>query len=408
VPNIEIEQKTFLQRVVWLFPLVAAAPLGLDICLPGTTIISDAFSSSSSLTQWLISGYVLCLSLGQLFFGPLVDRYGSQRIFVIGCVLYLTGAGLVYFAANMSWLIGFRFLQGIGASAAAVAVFSSVPRAFAGLQIGKAFALLNSVISLVPVLAPIVGGLLIVRWGWQASFYFIVGYVLLCLLVVAVKPLPAVQGDGPFQTSDIIAGYRRVWQNSGFQLGCVASGCGFASQLIFFSSSPLVIIDFLHIPVTEFGYYFAVNALGITCGSLAVTKLLSRYKETQIMSVAAMLLLLAAAGFIIGQLQAELTVWAYLLPATLGSIAFAMLMSAGAALALAPFKQLAGSASALMACIQMTAASLVAWLVISFWTSQWQAMIGSYFVLAIIILLSLQRYQRQQNYTRSNTADIES
>lgn len=392
-------KKKSMGRVAGLFPLVIAAPLGLDICLPGVPLISHELGSMPGMTQWIISGFVLCLSLSQLFFGPLVDRLGAQCVLLCGSVVYALSAIGVYFTDTISWFIALRLVQGCGAGAMAVAASASVPLRFQGAVIGKVFSLLNGVISLVPVLAPVIGGLLIVHYGWRSSFYALGAFALLCGVLVLWKPLPTACGrarDGalsPTPSLSVFSGYLTVFRHPEFRLGCFAASFGFATQLIFFSSSPIVLIDTLHIPVDQFGYYFAVNALAITGGSLLTARLLGRVKETVILYGGAVLMLLAMSGFILTIHVLTVSVWPYLLSATLGSLGFAVLIATGAAVALSPFTSLAGQASALMAAIQMSFSSLVAWAVMNSWRDDWSPMIAAYFLLAVALLLQLQAYR---------------
>ncbi|WP_407337385.1 MFS transporter [Dickeya ananatis] len=391
--------KEHMGRVAGLFPLVVAAPLGLDICLPGVPSMSHELGSMPGMTQWIISGFVLCLSLSQLFFGPLVDRLGAQRVLLAGCVVYSLSTLGVYLTSTISEVIALRLVQGCGAGAMAVAASASVPLRFQGAAIGKVFSLLNGVISLVPVLAPVIGGILIVHYGWRSSFYALGFFALLCGMLVLWKPLPAVCASvsegahSPAAPLNVFSGYITVFRHPEFRLGCFAASFGFATQLIFFSSSPRVLIETLHIPVDQFGYYFAVNALAITTGSLLTARLLGRVKETAILYGGAVLILLAMAGFILTMQVLTVSVWPYLISATLGSLGFAVLIATGASIALSAFKSLAGQASALMAAIQMSFSSLVAWAVMNHWRDDWLPMIAAYFLLAVALLVQLQVYR---------------
>ncbi|MFK8257733.1 Bcr/CflA family efflux MFS transporter [Erwinia sp. AnSW2-5] len=386
-------QKNVLAHILCLFPLVIAAPLGLDIFLPGVPMAALELGSDAGMTQWLISGFVLCLSLSQLFFGPVVDRWGSQRVLLCGCSIYALGALGVYFADSISLLILLRLMQGCGAGAMAVAVFASVPLRFHGAMVGKVFSILNGMISLVPVLAPIVGGALIVHYGWKSSFYLLGIFALVCGVLASWRPLP--EGTTGSDTSapavSAMTGYLDVLRHSQFQLGCFCGTFGFATQLIFFSSSPAVLIETLHIPVDRFGYYFAINALAITVGSLLTARLLGRVKENVLLLGGALLLLLAGIGFMITVYVMGISVWAYIAAATIGSMGFAVLIGTGAAVALTPFTQMAGRASALLAAIQMSFSSLVSWWVIATWSPQWSSMIVAYVLLAAAIIVLLYR-----------------
>ncbi|MEY4922233.1 MAG: hypothetical protein RLY17_950 [Pseudomonadota bacterium] len=387
-----INRKYVLVQVMVLFPLVIAAPLGLDIFLAGVPMAALELGSQAGITQWLISGFVLCLSLSQLFFGPVVDRWGSQRVLLCGCSVYALGALAVYFADSISQLITLRLVQGCGAGAMAVAVFASVPLRFHGAMVGKVFSILNGMISLVPVLAPIIGGALIVRYGWKYSFYLLGIFALLCMVLASWQPLPAgKEGDTSTPGVSVLAGYINVLRHPQFQLGCFAGSFGFATQLIFFSSSPIVLIEMLQVPVDRFGYYFAINALAITSGSLLTARLLGRVQENVILFVGAILILLAGLLFIITVYLFFISVWAYILAATIGSMGFALLIGTGAAIALTPFNQMSGRACALMAAIQMSFSSLLSWLVIATWSAQWSSMIVAYVLLAAAIMVLLYR-----------------
>lgn len=386
------DQKYIFSAVIFLFPLVIAAPLGLDIFLPGVPMAALELGTQAGMTQWLISGFVLCLSFSQLFFGPVVDRWGSQRVLLCGCCIYALGALGVYFANGISLLIALRLVQGCGAGAMAVAVFASVPVRFHGTMVGKVFSILNGMISLVPVLAPIIGGALIVRYGWKSSFYLLGFFALLCMVLARWRPLPeAIGGDTSTPGVAVLAGYLTVLRHPQFQLGCFAGSFGFATQLIFFSSSPTVLIETLQVPVDRFGYYFAINALAITGGSLLTARLLGRVQEKVILLCGALLILTAGCGFFITISMFNLSIWAYLAAATIGSLGFAVLIGTGAAIALTPFSHMSGRASALMAAIQMSFSSLVSWLVIATWNTQWSSMIVAYILLAAAILVLLYR-----------------
>ncbi|WP_340618451.1 multidrug effflux MFS transporter [Xenorhabdus entomophaga] len=379
-------------QLAWLIPLVIAAPLGLDICLPSMPMISRELGSLPETTQWLISGFILCLSLSQLFFGPMVDQVGSQRVLLCGGVFYVLGDISVYFIHNLPLLIVLRLIQGCGAGAISVAIFASVPLRFQGAEVGKVFSMLNGVISLVPILAPIIGGKLAVHYGWRSSFYVLGGFVLLCCFIALWKPLPRRHRNTSILLTKVFSGYLDVLRHPKFLLGCLTSSFGFATQLIFFSSSPVVLIETLHIPVDQFGYYFAINAVSITAGSLLTARLLGRGKDIALLYAGALLLLLAMIGFIFTIYLFKISVWSYLISATLGSFGFSILLGTGTTIALSPFSHLAGRASALVATIQMSFSSLISWMVMRHWRSDWLSMITAYFLLSFAILMVIYIY----------------
>lgn len=381
---------------ICLLILAIAAPLGLDLCLPGIPLMFKEENLPAGMTQWVISGFILSWSFSQLFFGPLLDRVGAKPVLLCGSIIYAFGAVSVYVIDSAVGLIVLRFVQGCGAGAMAVSVSASIPLCFRGAEVGKMFSLMNGVISLVPILAPSLGGILIVLFGWRSSFYFLAGFVALSGLLAGLQTLPGKPKEHQPKTAFSpfpLSGYLTIIQHPEFRMGCLASSCGFATQLIFFSSSPVVLIDTLSIPIERFGHYFAVNALAITFGSLLIARLQGRINNVAILYGGALMLVLAMCGYLITVHITSISVWPYLLSATLGSLGFAVLIATGAAMALSPFSTLAGQASALLAATQMSFASLIAWGVMYSWSHDWWSMIAAYGLLAAILLLQLQFYR---------------
>lgn len=361
-----------LSYCFWLFPIVAVSSLGLDIFIPGLPQISDTFDASSQSTQLLISVYVFALSIGQLIFGPVVDKYGCQRAFIIGIVLYAAACIGIVYSESLTSLVLLRFVQGFGGGTVAVSIFSSVPKIFSKELTGKAFSLFSSVLSVVPVLAPILGGFLTATYNWRACFTFLALYMIFCICINWYKPLPSTI-EVNHDTSDRgLNLYTKLLTTRSFIIGCMACSLGFSTQLVFFSSSPIVIIEQFNIDTEYFGFLFAVNAFSITLGSLLVVKLIGRYREESIIKVGAVLLIIAGGSFSVHLTTTDINIWYFIVPACFGSFGFALLMSAGTTLALSEFALQSGRASSLNGAFQLIIASLFSWLVMSFWDDQWK------------------------------------
>lgn len=375
----------YRKKMIQLIILVIAPFMGFDLCLPAFPAISTAFNSDASTTQWLISGYILSLSAGQLLSGPLTDRYGDQRIFIAGASLYLLAAAGVIVAYSISSLIFFRLLQGAGAGAMVVTVFATAARLVSADMVGRTYSLLNGTISVVPIVAPTVGSVLVANYHWRLSFYCIAVYVFFSLIFVMYMPLSSkqlVQAEG---MRSFFFVYLRVLRHPAFLVGALVSSAGFATQLVFFSSAPEIIMQQLGIPVAEFGYWFAINGISIAVGSVMVSRLLIPVNVLRFIISGTLATLLAAAGFYIAVNLLKLSIGSYLLSATTGSLGFAFLMGAGASIALTPFQHCPGAASALLSALQVSFASMVAWLVMKKWDQSWNAMILCYLLLGILL-----------------------
>lgn len=388
----------------WLFPIVAISSLGLDIFIPTLPAINAAFNINPKSTQLLISVYVLALSIGQLMFGPYIDRHGCQKAFTIGITLCTAASLGIVFNESFVLLVLLRFMQGVGAGVVAVTTFSSVPKIFKKEINGKVFSLFSSILSVVPVLAPILGGFLTATYSWEVCFSFLAIYMCVCVLVNWFRPFPSKIEVAPTASEKSMGSYCKLVTTRSFVIGCLACSLGFSTQLVFFSSAPLVIIEQLGISTKNFGFFFAINALSIAVGSLLVVKLIGKYKEESIIKVASVILLISGIAFNVRQFTIDLNVWYFLLPSCLGSFGFALLMSAGTTLALSEFSQQSGRASSLNGALQLIVASFFSWLVMNLWDNQWQT-ISIFYVSCGLIVFGFTFLPK--NTTSLGTIDIQ-
>ncbi|HDO1322794.1 TPA: MFS transporter [Aeromonas veronii] len=343
----------------------------MDVFIPALPAIKNAFNASQQSTQLLISVYVFALSIGQLISGPFIDRYGCQNAFKIGIVLcFITSANIV-FSESIELLVFLRFLQGLGAGTVTVAVFSSVPKIFKKELNGKVFSIFSGVLSVVPVLAPVLGSVLTSMYNWETCFLFLSVYMVFCMLVNWLKPFPRKLDNSQGDSDTGFTLYKKLLSTRSFIIGCVACSLGFSTQLAFFSTSPLVIIEQFSTRIENFGFFFGINALSITVGSLLALNLIGRLNEEVIIKAASAITLMSGISFNLHYFSDDINIWHFLLPSCFGSFGFALLMSAGTALCLNDFSCQSGRASSLNGALQLIIASVLSWLVMNFWDSEW-------------------------------------
>ncbi|PMG37119.1 Bcr/CflA subfamily drug resistance transporter [Vibrio splendidus] len=392
-----------LSYCFWFLPIVAVSSLGLDIFIPGLPQISDTFGTSPDSTQLLISIYVFALSIGQLIFGLLIDKYGCQKAFILGVVLFTAANVAIVYSDSYTTLLASRFIQGLGGGAIAVSIFSSVPKNFNKDLIGKVFSVFSSVLSIVPVLAPILGGFLTATYSWTACFTFLTAYMIFCMILNCFKPLPSRDSVSSETTNIGFQFYLTLLRTKSFVVGCTACSLGFSTQLVFFSSSPIVIIKQFQIDTEYFGFLFAVNAFSITLGSLLVVKLIGKYSEEIIIKAGAILLIVAGVSFYLNYFTADTNVWYFIMPSCFGSFGFALLMSAGTTLALSEFAHQSGRASSINGALPLIMASIFSWLVMSLWDERWMTIATFYCLCGFAIYLTATFLKPTDRIVTANT-----
>src|SRR5690606_1420729 len=127
----------------------------------------------------------VALGVGQIFVGPLSDMLGRKTPLYAGLGLFVAGAIGAALAPRVEWLIGFRFIQGLGACAGMVVPRAIVRDLYTGAEATRLMSLLMLVFSISPILAPLSGSLIIAAFGWRGVFWFVTGLALLAIVLLA-------------------------------------------------------------------------------------------------------------------------------------------------------------------------------------------------------------------------------
>jgi DHA1 family bicyclomycin/chloramphenicol resistance-like MFS transporter len=252
--------------------LAALPPLSIDLGLPALGLLQDALDTTHAQAAATLSLFLAGFGVSQLFMGPFSDRYGRRPVMLAGLSLYaLAGLGCAL-APNIEVLLGMRLLEGIGAAGGTTLAMAVVRDSFDG-QAGRVkMSHVSMVITIAPIIAPTLGGLLLVFGEWRL-IYAVLG-VAGALLVLAVHfglaesrpPVPGARLDLARRYLAVF-GFRRTM---GYILvNTLGSGGLFA----FISASPLVLMDTMGVSTTVFGLLFAVTSGGILVGSTINSRL---------------------------------------------------------------------------------------------------------------------------------------
>src|SRR5690606_9997589 len=145
-----------------------------------------AFGTDEQHVQLTLAAYFLGLSIGQLMYGPVADRFGRRIPLLTGVGLFTAASLACAYAPNLEWLLGARFVQALGGCAGMVISRAIVSDKCDAVGSAKVFSQLMLVMGLAPILAPMLGGLLVNVYGWQAIFLSLTAFSALASLSVAL------------------------------------------------------------------------------------------------------------------------------------------------------------------------------------------------------------------------------
>ncbi|MCM0082595.1 multidrug effflux MFS transporter [Geomonas sp. Red32] len=347
-------QLTFF--VLILGALTAFSAMSIDMYLPAFPEMARDLNIPLATVQLSVSAFLYGSAFGQLFYGPLADRYGRRGPLLAGLALYVLstiGCAMVH---TGSGLLFWRVAMAVGGGAGMVISRAVVRDLYDTTEAARMFSLLMLIMGVAPILAPLGGGQILLITGWRGIFGFLSLFGIVSLLAAAVglpESLPRERRQNR-SLAEMTKVYGHLLKNRQYlryaiALGCVA-GCNFA----YISGAPLLFIELHGISPQQFGLFFAVNAFGLIGGSQANRKLLRSHSPQRIAAVA--FGVNAAAGVLLT--AAVLTgAGGFPLQAVLIFIALCttgLLYPNITALAMAPFDRAAGSASALLGTIQYT------------------------------------------------------
>jgi DHA1 family bicyclomycin/chloramphenicol resistance-like MFS transporter len=247
------------------------------------------------------------MGAGQLIYGPLSDRFGRRRVLLSGIVLYILTSILCAVSGGVWQLIGLRLLQAMGGSAASVVARAMVRDFFAGNQAARVLSLIMLVMGMAPLVAPLIGGYVLIWFGWRGVFWVLAGFAVGCLVLVLTSleeshpPERRVRYGlfGTVRTYFRILSHRRA---CGYLL---SSALAYAGMFAFFAGSPFVYIRLFEVAPEHYGFLFGSNIIGMMALSLWNSRVVLRFGAhrlfavgTVIVAVSGLVLLLnVVAGF---------------------------------------------------------------------------------------------------------------
>jgi DHA1 family bicyclomycin/chloramphenicol resistance-like MFS transporter len=352
------------EMVLLIGALSAFAPLSIDMYLPGLPAIATDLGATPAEVQLTLTACLVGLALGQLVAGPLSDTFGRRRPLLIGLAMYTIASLLCAVAPTVWGLIALRVLQGIGGAAGIVIARAVVRDHFAGSDAARFFALTMLVNGLAPILAPIIGGQLLLITTWQGVFVVLgaIGAVLFVATWFRLRESLPPERRRSGRLADVARTYRGLVTDRGFMSYVLASALAFAAMFGYISASPFIIEDVFGQSPQVFSVFFAVNALGIVVMSQVSGQLVRRVAPARILLTGLVIAAMGGVMLIIAAV-AGLGLFGVAVGFFMVVSSYGLVAPNAAALALADQPHQAGSASALLGASQFLVGAAAAPLV---------------------------------------------
>lgn len=405
-------QKYYFFIILILGALATISPFSIDMYLPGFPAIALDLKTSIDQVQLSLTAYLVGIAVGQLLYGPLLDRFGRKRPLYVGLVIYILASVGCAFTESIHALIFMRFLQALGGCAGIVSAQALVRDLFPISKTAQAFALITLVISVSPMIAPTLGGYVTAHVGWQYVFA-ILAVITLLILIAAYFFLPKGRGADPtvsLKPKAVAKNFYAVIRNPQFLVYAVTGGIASAAPFAYIAGSPSVFMNLYGLTEQQYGWVFALLAFAMIGSTQLNHIILKKFTSEQVIRFALFyqtfmgLLLVAGVYFEVFNVY------------TLIAMMFIFFAGQGitgpnaTALSLAPFSKQAGSASALFGSWRLGAGGIISAIVSLFHNNTALPMVATMAGCAIVglIILSIGNFRVKYKARKQHVAEATS
>lgn len=355
-PVAEVAPRSLL---VILASLAALGTLSTNILLPSLPRLANAFDVPTTATGALMSSFFAVFAIGQLFVGPLSDRYGRRPIVLGGLVIFVAGSVICAMAPTMSVLIVGRVIQALGVSAASVLSRAIARDLYSGGGLSRVLSIIMVAMAAAPGFSPLVGGGLDHVFGWRSAFVAVAAFGV--FIAVAYAARVGETHNGARERLDlkaILHVYMVLLRDRRFIVPAASVALLIGGLFSVFTITPAVLVDGLGFSPFALSMFYAGTVFIVFGAGFSAPKIAQR---TGLAAVTRAGLMIACLGCLVMAILAGVgfnNFASYLLPMLIFLFGMGLANPTGTALTLTPFGDRAGSASALLGFMQMAIAAL--------------------------------------------------
>jgi MFS transporter, DHA1 family, multidrug resistance protein len=369
--------------------LCVVTPFAIDMYLPAFSKIAAEYKTTTSEISFSLSTYFVGFALGQLMYGPLLDRFGRKRPLYVGLVAYVLCSVGCAMAPSLRAFAILRFFEALGGCVAQVGAIAMVRDFFPVKESAKIFSLLFLMIGVSPLLAPTIGSAIVAGLGWRWIFGLLaaIAFVILALTFFLLPEGHEPDHSISLRPAPILNGFWTILKDPQFLTYTLAGAFSFAGLFTFVAGSPLIFMDGFHMDTKAFGIVFAVLVMGFIGGNQVNVFLLRKFTSQQIFFAALLAQVVIGALFFAGMRSHVLGLTATLILFFIFLSCIGLTYPNAAALGLARFSRDAGRASALLGFLQTGTGALISMGIGLLGVQAVIALLSSTALIALLILL---------------------
>lgn len=352
-------------------------------------MIGVRLDASENIAQFVVTAYLLGFALGQIPIGFIADRFGRRPVIFVCLGIFTLAAVVGAMTDSIQFLLGARFVQGLSGAVGGVAA-RAIVRDIGGRNSAALMALMTSILGLAPLLAPLIGGVLVEIFGWRATVAANAAYGALTIVMIAFF-LPETLGSRPGETAlRQLAGSVRGLLASRQSIAGILLVCfPFAGYLALITSASSVLMQQYGVSPKAFGAIFALAAVAYSGGAITARRLLARHSEQRVLAGGVAVLGVAGGVILAAAILRVPPLWMLWSGVMLFILGLSITAPVATSLALAPLPQSAGFAASIIGAAQIAAGVIGSTLSASYYAGDENSMA---IVMAVSAALTISVY----------------
>jgi DHA1 family bicyclomycin/chloramphenicol resistance-like MFS transporter len=350
---------------IWLLvAMIAIGPFTMQVLVPSLPAMGEALGASTATVQLTVTLYLLSVGAGQLFYGPLSDRFGRRPLLMGGLALYAVASLGAALAPDVTGVVVARMLQAAGACAGVVLARAVIRDVWPREQSASVLGYVTMGMTIAPMFAPIIGSLLEMVFGWRATMLACLAFVV-PLALVAWRRLPETL-PAPQPLPGLVAiwgAYRSVFAHAGFRAHAAITACSTGVFFAFLGGAPYVVVQGMGYSPLVFALAFATISIAFALGNWIAGRMAMRLGLMRLLGTGIALCTGGSLLAAVALLALPPHILDFFLPMAVVAVGNGILQPTSIAGALATRPQLAGTASALVGAMQMGFGALMTFVV---------------------------------------------
>ena len=376
-----------LYLIILISILSSVAPMGVDTYLPSIPEIAKYFDVNIHKVELSLSIFLIGFAIGQIFGGPISDRYGRRFGSIVGLLGYALFSFLIIFSSSIYELWIYRFLEAFFGGITVVNATAAVRDRFSGQEAAKVFSLIGMVRSLAPLLAPVFGAAIIHFFPWEGIFVFLTIYALIVAFFI-YKDLPE---SFTYTKQNIIESYKLVLTHKKAMKAMLVLAISFGAFFIIIAKTSYIYIEYFGIKTDYFPLFFGINFIILIAMINVNVKLLKTYEAKNIAKYATLIQFCVGIIFLLIHKDMNLILTVIIIASYMSMMAF--IFGNCMSLAIEHFSKNAGVASGVIGVLQFGLGALISSVALNFDNNGFFVIAFSITFLSIISFLIIRSYK---------------